>query len=291
MSATRGYRSQSEDTQADVDRLQMEAYRRIAPAQKWRRVSADCLALDRLAAAGRARRAEGEFGGGAGAGAVSEADASFQARNPDGRTASLVRDAPLGDPQEDDPLAPALRLIRLLDELGVSYAVGGSVASSIHGEPRATEDVDVVVDLPDAQVGVLVEGLASSFYVSERHAHEAVRRRGSFNVIDMGSARKVDVFVADDRARRTQLGRRQAISLGVDGAPPFLYVVSAEDIVVQKLAWFRRGGERSERQWRDVLGVLKVQGERLDLGYLLESGEQAGVADLLSRALVEAGLA
>ena len=99
---------------------------------------------------------------------------------------------------------------------------------------------------------------------------------------------KVDVFVAKPRAfDRSQLARRQLHLLSED-PERYAYVTSAEDIVLSELEWYRMGGEVSDCQWRDVLGVLKVQGDRLDRDYMQHMATDLGVADLLQRVWGEA---
>lgn len=183
-----------------------------------------------------------------------------------------------------------LRVTSVLEALGVPYLVGGSLASSLHGRPRATQDVDLVADLREPHVVPLVQALRGDFYLDEPAIRDAVARRSTFNVIHLGTLFKVDVFVAgDDLPTRRELERRQRYRLG---AAPLreIEVASPEDIVVQKLHWFRLGDHVSERQWSDALSVLAVRGRELDLGYMRDLAGQMGVVELLARALGEAGL-
>jgi len=189
----------------------------------------------------------------------------------------------------DDPLDVALRVIAVLEDLGVPYVLGGSLASSLVGEPRATADVDLAVRLSDADVSSLVRALESEFYVSEEAAHEAVRRHASFNLVHLETVLKVDLFVlGDDLLDRRQLERRTRVRVS-DDPPRELWVGSAEDQVLRKLRWYRDGGGISERQWRDVIGILAVQGERLDREELRAAAREADLADLLERALADVG--
>jgi hypothetical protein len=175
-----------------------------------------------------------------------------------------------------------------LEALRVRYAIGGSFASAVHGVMRATMDVDLVADLQAEQIDPLVERLGEAFYADAEMMRDAVRQRSSFNLIHLESAFKVDVFVAGPRdLDRAQLARRQLYPLSAD-AERRVYVTSAEDTVLAKLEWYRLGGEASGRQWRDALGVLRMQGERLDHDYLQRMAAGLGIADLLSRALGEA---
>lgn len=189
-----------------------------------------------------------------------------------------------------EALAVTFRVVDALTALGVDYLVGGSLASSLHGIPRATQDVDVVAALRHEHVAPLVAALGREFYIDAEMIHDAIRHRSSFNVIFLESMFKVDVFVlGDTNAARLEMERRQSIT--VTSEPPrTLIVASPEDIVLQKLWWYKLGGGVSERQWNDVLGVLKVRGPLLDRAYLQRGAEEMTVDDLLFRALEDAGL-
>lgn len=181
------------------------------------------------------------------------------------------------------------RVAEVLEGLGVVYQVGGSVASSLHGMPRSSVDADLVADLEERQVAPFVEALRGEFYVDEEMILGAVRHRSSFNVIHLASLVKVDVFVRKDRPYDgVSLSRRSRDTLRDDPDAPPLFVASAEDMVLVKLEWFEKGGRVSERQWSDVLGMIRVQGPSLDLAYLRRWAAELGVADLLARALADA---
>lgn len=181
-----------------------------------------------------------------------------------------------------------LALADLLDDLEIPFLVGGSLASSVHGVARFTQDADLVVDLPESKVESLVERLAGTFYVDIERARRAVERRASFNLIHLATMVKVDLFVLpDDDHSQEEMKRRRQLSLsGAEGrAVP---VASAEDMIVQKLRWFRQGGEVSERQWTDAVAVVRVQGDRLDREYLHRVAAALGVSDLMDRILGDA---
>jgi hypothetical protein len=183
-----------------------------------------------------------------------------------------------------------LKVTSILEQLGIDYLVGGSLASSLHGIPRSTQDVDLVARLEPRHVKPLIEALGDGFYIDEDTVLDAIRRKATFNLIELSTMFKLDFFVAKgDLISGQQMSRRQTINLGGEPAQT-LVVSSPEDIILQKLDWFRLGNEISERQWTDVLGVMKVQGQRLDRGYLKQSAELMNLGDLLDRALNEAQL-
>lgn len=175
------------------------------------------------------------------------------------------------------------------EALGVRYQVGGSVASSVRGVARSTLDVDVVADLPASQVDAFVRALERDYYVDAEMIRDAIRTREPFNVIHLETMMKIDIFLAKGRAfDREAFGRASLETFGDADARAFPFT-SAEDIVLHKLEWFRLGGGVSQRQWDDVLGVLKLQGASLDAPYLRRWAADIGVSELLERAILEAG--
>ncbi len=158
-----------------------------------------------------------------------------------------------------DPIRIAIELGSLFDRLGISHLVAGSLASSAHGEPRSTNDVDFVADLAPHQIAPLLAALGNEFYVDADAVREAVQSGGAFNLIHFATAVKVDVFVAGvDAFDAERLSQRRRVQLGV-GTQSDVWVDVPEYTVLRKLEWYRRGDEVSERQWRDVLGVLRAQ--------------------------------
>ncbi len=191
----------------------------------------------------------------------------------------------------DNPVGAApVAVIAALEELGIPYYIGGSIASGVHGMYRATADMDIVADMREDQVANFVRLLPDTLYADDHMIRDAIHHRSSFNVLDSASGFKVDVFISKGRPfERSQFERRNTVPLTTLGERT-IYVSGAEGTVLAKLEWYRKGGEISDRQWTDILGILKVKAADTDLAYLRHWAPTIGVADLLERALNDAGL-
>ena len=182
-------------------------------------------------------------------------------------------------------------VIEALEDLGVPHYISGSVASSAHGLPRSTQDVDLVAALGAAHVDAFAGELESDYYIDADVVRDAIARRSSFNAIHLETMIKLDVFTLQEREFAAEaLQRAQPTRVRLErGAPP-MRVSTPEDIVLHKLDWYEKGHRISERQWLDVSGVIKIQGASLDLIYLRKWSGELGLADLLEEALREAGV-
>jgi hypothetical protein len=182
-------------------------------------------------------------------------------------------------------------VVDAFDRLDVAYLVGGSVASSARGIARTTVDIDLVARLPIAKVAALVEQLGPAYYADDEMIRDAIRRESSFNLIHLETMLKIDVYVLKARPFDLQsFERRRPDSLDVDDGARQFQIEAPEDVVLHKLEWFRLGGGVADRQWTDVLGVLKVQRSTIDVAYMRTWARELGVDDLLERALADAGL-
>jgi hypothetical protein len=186
-----------------------------------------------------------------------------------------------------DAISVAIHVGEIFDRLGIRYTIGGSIAASMAGEPRSTIDIDIVAALTHADVAPLIAGLGTDFYVAEEAVHRAIDHLGTVNLIEQSTSIKVDVFIAGGTALDDQqLARRRMVEIRPGQV---IYVHPPEDILLQKLRWFRKGGERSDRQWRDIIGIIRTQGARLDRQYLVTNAPALDVTAQLSHALAEAG--
>lgn len=180
------------------------------------------------------------------------------------------------------------QLVEVLEEMELPFAIGGSIASATFGVARATQDIDLVIDLNPGQAFLLAQRLEDRFAVDAEDARDAISRNCAFNLIHLNSAYKFDIFPATFFAHgQDELRRRRMVSgtgLVMDGEVP---VVSPEDIILAKLAWYRKGNGTSERQWRDLESVWQTRGEDLDRPYLEQWASKMRTSDLLRKLIGE----
>ena len=182
-----------------------------------------------------------------------------------------------------DPLAVLRDLIRVLDNLAAPYLVGGSFASGIYGEFRATQDIDLLVDFAGIDPREFITSLIPTFFIDDVSVPRAISEAQSFNIIHRKTAFKVDIFTRLGDFERQELAR--AISVEAYGLSLQVKVASAEDCILAKLRWYEIGGRVSERQWNDMLGVIRIQRERLNLEYLTGWANKLGLTESLRKLL------
>jgi hypothetical protein len=268
------------DTSPEAERVLIEANRCMTPARKW-------FLLGDLYRFARSLHASG-----------------LRLRNPHA-TAALIRDDWMAmhvgtvpdaiDWSEAEVMDQPIEnrhvvhdVITALDSLGIAYALGGSLASSIYGLTRLTADADITVEPFPGKEEQLANCFGPQYYVSVDAIQRAIRDRSSFNIINTYVGFKVDVFIKKERPYEESLMRRRVSFHSPDLPDRPIKLVSPEDVLLLKLEWYRKGGEVSERQWLDVLGVLRTQAERLDMAYLDYWASDLGVSDLLELARAEA---
>jgi len=185
-------------------------------------------------------------------------------------------------------LASALKhAAAALEHLRIPYLIGGSVASSVHGIPRSTRDIDIVARISPQQTESFAKALGSDWYADSDQMREAIRFGRSFNIVYMPTSDKIDIFPAVDDFHGMQLERASRIALSFLDIEEQYPVASAEDIVLAKLRWYRDGGKVSERQWTDIGDLLEAN-PKIDREYLHSWAMRLGVEDLLNSALAAA---
>ena len=188
----------------------------------------------------------------------------------------------------NDPLIGVLQAtVSALEQAGIPYAVTGSVASAIHGEPFVSQDVDIVIRMSVEQARQVAQALPQRFYRSPERLEEVARSGGIANLIDVDSSLKVNLSVLPaGEYYDLVLARRAREMYGREG--PAFYTVSAEDIILMKLLW--RKDTRSSKQWENALSVVRVQGASMDWKYLFEQARSLGLEDDLTRLRDEGGI-
>lgn len=269
------------DTSREAERVLAECHRNMSPARKIQLVE-------------DARRT-----------AYSLHQTGFKSRHPDASSKDIWRDwirktlgpeylfvADRGNPM-DALRTEAILFIRevmdYLKQVGAARALGGSFASSVHGDDRHTKDADIAATPFPGREAEFVALLGDRYYWSLDAIREANRDRSMFNVIHFQSGFKVDVFIQKVRLYDRNLTLRSTPKMfGADPAVT-LDVISPEDVILLKLEWYRLGDESSDTQWKDILGVMRTQGNRLDNAYLDLWAADLGVSDLLAKARVAVG--
>lgn len=177
----------------------------------------------------------------------------------------------------------------LLKEAGIQFWVGGSVASSIWGDPRQTNDIDVAVLRPSLNEFKLRAVLPDHYYIGPNEIQEALKDHGeypSFQILNMNEAFKFDVFiVSPDEYVLEESARVRETEILPDHVAP---LASPEDIILHKLRWFVSGGQVSDRQWNDIVRVIESQLGKLDTAYLTKWADHFEVRELLTKAFDQA---
>ncbi len=177
----------------------------------------------------------------------------------------------------------ALQFARGLEQLRARYFLGGSMAASLQGPPRFTQDIDFVIELAPEAVPTLAHALGSEFDVDEEALADALRQRRSWNIFHISTATRIDIFARGESPFDHEEMARARPQLLPDGSS--LMVKSPEDTVLRKLLWFQAGQEANSQQFRDVVAVLQFQGERIDREYLRRWAPRLGLESLLARAI------
>ena len=269
---------QLSDTSDEARKVLTEAYRALSPARKLRMISEEFRLAYSIHHAGWRRLHP----------TLSESEIQESWR-------SMILGHSLSGPikgkitmsEELDNLAVLRQVLAAFEDLSIPYALGGSWASSYYGEARMTRDADISVDPFPGKEQLLADQFGADYYLSVNAIRESNRQRSAFNIIHTSTAFKVDVFVRkSDPFETSVMARRRPGDLEEGPEAPIVWV-SPEDIVLLKLRWYRLGNEISDRQWNDVLNVLRIQSGRLDEEYLTHWSKEINVADLLTKARAE----
>ncbi|HET9913859.1 MAG TPA: hypothetical protein VFQ13_18335 [Anaerolineales bacterium] len=188
---------------------------------------------------------------------------------------------------QNEPIEVTIKVTDVLEKLDIPYIIGGSLASTLYGMVRTTQDSDVIAEMHSEHIHPFITALQDEFFIDEEMIADAVHHNSSFNIIHRETMFKVDIFIPKPRPfQKSQFARSQRQTFDLEPRVSANFA-SAEDTILSKLEWYRMGNEVSERQWRDILGVLKIREGELDLDYLHKWAKNLKVDDLLERALKE----
>jgi hypothetical protein len=186
-----------------------------------------------------------------------------------------------------EPIRVTVLVTQVFEKLKIPYLIGGSLASTIYGTVRTTQDVDIIADMHLQHVQPFITALQSEFFLEEEMITDSIRHNSSFNIIHRRTMFKVDVFIPDMTPFQKSELQRAKKQIMIEKPEVSAYFASPEDTIIAKLEWFRMGGEVSERQWRDVIGILKIRADILDLDYLRKWASELNLLALLEKALKE----
>ena len=188
---------------------------------------------------------------------------------------------------QNEPIEVTLVVTRVLEKLNIPYFISGSLASTLYGMVRTTQDSDIVTEMYPLHTLPFVSALQNDFYLDEEMITDSIQRHSSFNMIHRETMFKVDVFIPQPRPFFvSQLSRAQNLTIQLNSDLQAKFS-SPEDVILAKLEWYRLGGEVSERQWRDIQGIMMTRSGDLDLTYLRRWAIELNVNDLLDRAMKE----
>lgn len=180
-------------------------------------------------------------------------------------------------------------LAKLCEELDIPYALSGSLASSLYGLQRATLHIDFVADLRRKHLPSFCARLSGLYLLHQEELETAIRQKTCFTLVHLESLLKVTVTLPGMLATGRQVFH-QAREIALVEGDPSVSVLSPEQLILLLLEAFKRSNERADDLWYDLLGIMKVQGTDLDLPFLIQQAAFLGVAELFTRALVDAGL-
>ena len=188
---------------------------------------------------------------------------------------------------QNEPIEVTIRVTQVLEKLNIPYLIGGSLARTLYVMVRTTQDADIVAIMQPEHLQPFVLALQDEFYMDTEMIAESIQHHSSFNIIHRESMFKVDVFIPHPRPfLQSQLARAQKQTFLFESEISAKFS-SPEDVILAKLERYRLGGEVSERQWRDILGVLKTRAGKLDLEYVRKWANELRISDLLECALRE----